>query len=344
MEQSNDNVGKDYLAGNNAWFYDFFKYQMGVKGRSFRDIITGNTDDRDALLGVQNRLDYEQSLYRNDVRSTKQDYSISTSMRLPSPIDITITPISLAWSRQYKVLPAISIIDTTTTFPDFKVEAQTNVLEKIKAVKKLVSKLGLRTGYGYKLSVHKTYENFATRSIREDKTRGNSFSPLINLDGILQWRPINFSYTWNYSSDTTVTLVDGAVSQHSGALTKKHDHVWTVKYTLPGKADRKFSLFKRWTVPIKGDLTMGATVGYNSSSAFRENLMYNGDIIITTTGKRDSVTIRSTGLRIAPELNYDFTDNIKGKLTYLYDRVFNGATKETAVKNEFILTVRINFN
>jgi hypothetical protein len=303
-------------------------------------------NDYSSFLGVRQRmaLGYSPDLFMYDSRNTNQDYSFSTSMRLPSPVEITFSPISLGWQRNYRVLPSEAVIDTTTVFPDFKAEAQTNVFEKIPAVKKTLTRLGVRTGYGFKKSVHKTYNNYADRSIRQDVTRGHSWAPLINIDGVLKKWPINLSYTWSFSRDSTVTLIGDTVSQHSGILKKNHTHVWTAKYTIPGKADRQINLLKRWTVPIKGDLTIGLTMNYGSNSIFKENLYFN----LKNANKPDKdaydeALMRSTDFSIAPELTYDFTDNINGLVTYLYQQTFDGQTKVKNTKNEFVLTVKIYF-
>ncbi len=333
---NNDYISTGYLADKEIWFYDFFKYQMGVKGRNFRDIITGNMDDETAFGGMRFRSGYDEELYRNDRRTTSQDYTISTSMALPKPLDITIRPISLSWRRSYTILPNPMIMDSAITFPEFQIGASSNVLEKIPFVKQKMKSLGIRSSYRLSKSVKKRFAepgNTASE-IRSDIDRGHAWEPLISVDGVLKKWPVNIDYAYRFSVDSTISLEGEKQDDNTGSKSKSHGNTWNVKYTIPGKTNREIKLLNRWTIPIKGETVMSMDVTHTSNTrTFRR---------IQGTNKPEEE--RDWGFMVHPRVTYDFTDNVDGFVEYIFDKSYESLNETTRTNNTFALTITIHFN
>ena len=90
--------------------------------------------------------------YQNDTRSVTQSYQFTTSLALPKPIDLQFNSISLKWNRQYSVRPDTTFYDTTWTYPDFSVSAQSHVLNNIGFVTRYVTGVNLTSSLAVKRS------------------------------------------------------------------------------------------------------------------------------------------------------------------------------------------------
>ncbi len=340
---NNDYISTGYLASQDIWFYDFFKYQMGVKGRNFRDIITGNMNDTAAFGGVRFRekLGHDIELYKNDKRTVNQNYSIGTSMRLPKPLDVSFKPISLGWSRDYSVIPNILIMDSTITFPDLRVGASSNVLERIPVIKQNLKNLGLRSSYKLTKTTKKSCSNPGVEGslIRSDITRRHAWEPLVSVDGLLKKKPINMNYAFRFSFDSTVSLDGDSVIDGSESKTKNFGNTWNVKYTVVGKKDRELKMFNRWTVPIKGETVMSLDVTHKKTEKSYQRPSEDPE---ATSSMEDAIE-EDWSFLLHPKITYDFTDNVDGLLEYIFERTYTEIDETKRTNNTLALTITIYF-
>jgi hypothetical protein len=329
LDLNSDFLAVDYLHDQNVYFYDFFKYQLGVKHRGFSDIVTGNIDDKNDFGGPRYRISrgYDYDLYKNDRRTTRQDYRINTSLRLPRPIDVNINTISLSWRREYQRTFDTLYLDSTVTFPDFQVGASSGVLKNIPFIKRIMNDLGLSSAYNYTKSERNQNNG---NILRTDFTTGHGWNPLVSLNGQLKKRPINVDYTYSFRIDETSTYENGE-NTNRGRLSKVYGNEWNVKYDIPGKPDREWKLFRGWVIKIKGDVSMSLNVGYNAN--------------VTTDykGTQEDQKIRDWKFAIHPLITYDFTDNIDGLLEYIFEKEYDGLGDETITFNRFAFTLTIYF-
>lgn len=329
LDLNNDFLDVNFLSAEDVYFYDFTKYQLGVKHRSFKDIITGNIDDDNAFGGPRYRINkgYDYDLYKNDVRNTHQDYRISTSMRLPKPIDVNINNISLGWKRDYQKKWDILYLDSSVTFPDIQVGASSKILEKIPLVKQHMNNLDLNSAYTFsKTEVNRKSDNL----LRKDFTIGQGWNPLVSLNGQLKKRPINVDYTYSFRIDETTTEENGKDTE-KGRTTKVHGNEWNVKYDIPGKPDREWKLFRGWVVKIKGDVSMSLNISYNANET--------KDLSRVPEEQNQ----RDWKLSVHPLVTYDFTDNIDGLLEYIFEKEYNDYNDENITFNRFAFTLTIYF-
>ena len=100
--------------------FDFLKYQLGLKGKDFRSFLRGDMDD-DVLGGMRYRAlaGDKIDLYRQDKRSTDQRYSISSGLSISVPFQLSISPISLSWSRNFEVIPILISMTLQLLFRTF---------------------------------------------------------------------------------------------------------------------------------------------------------------------------------------------------------------------------------
>lgn len=343
MNLINDYLKIAYLNDYEIYGIEFFIYQLGKKDRSLRDIVTGNMNDWNGFGGVKSRFrdstSYGYDEYKNDKRSTSQNISASTSLRLSKPLDININPISIDWRREYGVSWDKWAHDTTITFPDIRVGLSSNILERIPIIEKKLKKLGLRSTFNYNLKEHHFWKTMGDGSVTIDLTRKNAWDPLINIDGIFKKKPVNVDYTFRYSYDTTYSIQKGEKIENSGSSTKNIGHNWNVKYTIPGKKDRDFTLFNRWTVQIKGDLVLSLNATYDIEIKYLD---------LNATGNDDNIDMsdkepRDYMFSVHPIITYDFTDNIDGLLEYVGLVKYNYLKEETRKSHNFAFTLTIYF-
>ncbi len=329
LDLNNDFLDTDFLKKNKIKAFDFLKYQLGAKGRDFKDVITGNIDDYNTFGGprFRTRKGYDYRLYKNDSRVTHQDYKVSTSLRLPRPLDITLSPLSLGWRNDFQRTHEETFLDSTRVFPEFQIGASTNILEKIPLVKQFLNNLGLNSAYNFSKTERYTFVSSSDLTKRKDLTIGHSFSPLVSLNGQMKKRPINIDYTFSFSVDSTSTY-EGDNLKGEGKKTRSSQNDWSFKYDIPGKTDREFKLFRNWVVQVKGDISMGMTVNFNATRVqdYEQNKEWDNWLF-----------------KVHPLVTYDFTDNIDGKVEYIYEKEYDGITDEKKTFNRFALTVTIYF-
>ena len=185
-------------------------YQLGFGGRSLSEIISGDMNDQ-SLGGMRNRMRYDDyDYYKDDNRATNRTYQVSTSLKFSAPVDLSLSPISLQWSTRYSVRPDTSYYDTTRSFPEFHLGAQSSALNKLELVSRYAQGVSLSSSFAVK-------KNTSTSSASGGTSVGTTYemSPLVSVNGTVKKWPITFSYQHSLSSDKT--------ESNGGATETKHD-------------------------------------------------------------------------------------------------------------------------
>lgn len=310
--------------------FDFFIYQLGVKDRSFKDIITGDMNDRSDFGGMRSRNGIQEqdslSLFKNDERTCKQDWKVSTDFRMPPPLDITFNTISLGWSRTYTVKPLTypDYVDTTITFPEIRIGANSTMLQKIPIVTKQMRSLRLSSTFGYS---RKKQRRAPIEPKNESVFKEYDFNPLVGLNGTVKKVPVDVSYRHNFTfrPDENSTSYEKKKEE-----TNNHSNTWSVNYKTRASKLKEIKIF-RWTIPIKGELSMGlnATQSHNKK---------------TSSGKDyEETLIDETSIEVSPDLSYYFTENVQGKAGYSFKQSNNKKLQEKRTNNTLSISVKIDF-
>ena len=310
---TNDYLGTDFLSSQNISGMDFMAYQLGLEGRSLSDIIAGTMNDRTAFGGMRTRYDTNDSdayaYYQNDTRSVNQSWMVSTSFSLPKPIDLQISSVSLKWNRQYSVRPDTTFYDTTWTYPNLSISAQSHILNKIGFITKYVQVGNLSSN----LSLQRVEESSSTLGGTDTTSGGTTststidLSPLVGIDGTLKKWPITFKY------QHTLHLQNTESNTNPQSVSRNGDNV-DVSYAIPNSSGLATLKIFKWTIPVRGHTSMGMTFERDES----------------TTEVSGSVTNDVSNLSIMPHLSYTFTDNITGTMQYNYLRAtLNGVITTT---------------
>jgi hypothetical protein len=316
---TNDNLWDSWLSSQDVSGMDFMSYQLGLGGRSFADIVSGTMNDRSMFGGMDYRRLHGDSseYYQNDTRSVTQSYQFSTSLALPKPIDLQFSSISLKWNRQYSVRPDTTFYDTTWTYPDLSVSAQSHILNNIKLVTKYATGLNLSSS----LSLKRTEESSSTLGGTTTSDSGTAnggttttsvldMSPLVGIDGTLKKWPISFKYQHTMHRQST------EAGTNPQSVSRDGDNL-DLSYEIQKSSGLASLKIFKWSIPVRGHTTMGLTFERDES----------------TTEVSGSVTSDVSNLSVTPHLSYTFTDNITGTMQYNYLRAEqNGAitTSNTA--------------
>jgi hypothetical protein len=309
-------------------FIDFLGYQLGVEGRSAWDIVTGDMDERSALGGMEYRKDLgdASSRYSRDVRTSGRSYSVSTSMRIPEPVDLSLTTVKLGWGDDYTHRPDSVSWDSSYTWPDFTVGASSGMLKNIDFVSTHMQQLSLNSQYNYSHNV-----SWSGRTDGEDEKWKHAFEPLIRLTGSLKKRPIRISYHHNFTTDKQKGTAGKWLKGTSNA-----DNV-SVNYEI--KQTTKIPEIKifKWTIPIKGKTDVGLTAEHSHSVRF-ENEETEGDLDKEGNEDEDRRT-----LALTPQISYVFTDNVTGTARYSGRREIDEVGDIRTMSHLFEIIVNIRF-
>jgi hypothetical protein len=337
LDLKNEYLDTAFLGNEDISAWDFFLYQIGAKNRGFGDVVTGDIDDYDAFGGAWYRYgkygqDSPQKLYQNDLRSTSQNWSLSTSMRLPQPLDLSFSGVSLGWKRKYSHKPDTLFIDTVITWPEIHAGANTRILDRITFLKQIMQSMDLSSGYSFQKDSALTYD-------RIDITRTYGWEPLISFKGTLKKWPISMVYSHNFSISNSESrsrresIQDTSALNKRGTEKKNHGNTATVSYKLRPHKKSEIQVL-RWTIPIKGELDMGVD-GKHSHATEKP----------TVNGKptQDRPSEDRTDMSVEPHISYYFTENVKGELRYLASKLTDDKLKEETITQSFTMLIRINF-
>ncbi len=334
----NDNLSDRYLSvEKDMGKLDLLSYSLGFRDRSVWDIVTGDLDDQNAFGGMHSRThnSAQLALARNDSRSSSQDWSISTSLRLPSPLDLNLNTLRLGWNRSFSTKPPQKVDtpseewyrDTSITWPSAQIGASTTALQKLPFMAAIMKNINLNSDYRFEKTLRLT---------NTDTTTGFShgFSPLVGLNGQLKKWPISLTYSHSFSYDSTVNSNVGTTATEGTDGDKKnttsavsHTDRAEVKHTI--RAGKLTEIkFLRWTIPIKGELAWGIS----------------GDRSQEQKEERGVTQVNYTKWSVSPYVYYDFTDNVRGTFEYTgswenHKRPY----EEERADQAFWLKVKINF-
>jgi len=317
---------------------DFFTYQLGKEGRSVGDIMTGDMNDTTALGGMFSRIGKPGQdplrLYQNDMRSTSQAWTLSTNLRLPPPLDVSLNNLSLGWRRKYSHKPDTLYIDTTVTWPEIRAGASSRILDRITFLTQYMQSMDLSSGYSFTKDSAISYSDI-------NISRTHAWAPLVSFRGTLKRRPITTVYSHDYTHSlsesrsrlvviTTTAAADktGVAGNKRGTEKKIHGNTATVSYKLRPHKKSEIQIL-RWTIPIKGELDMGVTAKHSHTTEIPDS--------------RDKPAEDRTEMSLSPHISYYFTENVKGELRYLTSRMTDEKLKEESINHQFTMLVRINF-
>ncbi len=336
----NNTVGTSYLdASGDA--SDFFLYTLGLKDRGLGDIMSGDMDGGDAYGGMRQRAgtDGESDRYKNDTRTTTQDFSLSSSLNIPDPVGITINPLSLSWDRRYSVKPDTLWWDTTLVWPKFSVGVSSTLLDKIGFVKKHMKSVSLSADYSYqKERSVRGFANVTDSSGIEppsgaSTTEQHNWRPLVKIHGRLKKWPISVSYEHGYSTQTQ--------SSETVTRTKSHTDNLTIDYDLPKSTKKRSIKLFKWEIPIQGKFTVGATGERMHDIEWRNMSADSTDE--TDLNDESKATTDRLELSLAPKMGYVFTKSVKGTLQYTGKYIHEKVADQKTYSHLFDLIIEITF-
>jgi hypothetical protein len=321
---TNNYLGSDYLLSSGEYkrpvsSADFLAYQLGLQGRTPGQFFMGDMDDRRAIGGMVSRQEYDNpNFYRDDSRAVTQSYQVSTSLSLAKPIDLRLNSISLRWNRQFNVKPDTAQFDTTRTFPEFGLGAQTSILDKVKLVNRYVQGASLQSNFSMRRNVKHN------NGLGKEHGRSFEMSPLVSIDGTVKKWPIRFSYQHTMGQEERqLSKLDG--SKGDEITTIRDGDNLTMTYEI--QPSSSFSTIKllKWTVPIKGRTSMG--------------LRFTREHSVSITANETSAD--RSNLSVIPNISYVVTDNVTGTLEFSGSRnAENGAITSA---NTLALITEIRF-
>lgn len=297
---NNRKVGTDLLTSSDMSSSDFFFYQLGGKGRSFTDVVSGDMDDEDAFGGMYYRFDHDpESRYRDDTREVTRDYSINTSLSFPDPLDISLSSLRLSWDESFTVTPDTSRWDTVSTRPEIGVSATWGILGKIGIIDKYMQHVSTSSSYTFK----RTIANRDGWAVRE-KTRSHAFQPLARITGTVRKYPVRVSYEHSLLRDIKRGNTD------TWSKTVENSDRLDLSYEVQRSTKIPEIKILNWTIPIRGKLEVGA--------AFEHSGLKKHEKVATRQDLQDDdqANVKSRTLSMSPHLSYELTDNITGKAVY----------------------------
>lgn len=292
--------------------FEFIKYQLGIKGKDFHSFWLGDMDDN-VLGGMRYRALKGDSLYlyREDRRNTEQKYTISSGLSITVPFQLSISPISLSWSRNFEVRPDTSYYDTSITFPDFSIGLRSSALMKLSMINNILQSLDLSSNLNYKRSMR-------INSSIIDTTEDFSMSPLIGINGTIKKWPINFSYRAKISRSKTFDTDINSKIRTGG-------HELDISYHIERNSRLSEIKLLRWRIPVRGKTTMGLTGSRDIKKEEKENGIEG---------------INEVSFSIKPYLSYVFTDNITGSFEYTHGKVKRDEQEEITRKMALIVNIQ----
>jgi hypothetical protein len=320
----NRTVRSGFLKDCDVSSLDYLSYQLGLEGRSLGDLFTGDMDDERALGGMQYRKlrgDLPDK-YNRDTRTVSRDWSLSSSFNIPDPVKLSVNPIRLAWDKRYSAKPDTSWVDTTTTWPSFSIDATTSFFDNIGFVKKYLDKLSVRSKYSYEKSVRVQKQSSESSWL-------HSLDPLTEVNLTVKKIPINARYTRKYSNRKTK-------SQTLSRTKETSDNI-TINYEIRKAAtDRAIKIF-RWSIPIKGKLTLGVTADRTHAEDFHPAVTdEEQDIDRKPTSETEAWSLN-------PKMTYQFTDNVNAELGYMGSKETTKPENVKTYRHLIELLIKITF-
>jgi hypothetical protein len=324
LSLTNNYWDEPYVNSRGVSRMNFLKYQLGLSGRNAWDIVTAGMDDK-AFGGMRYRNGYHSSTAlqtndKEDRRASDRSYSFSTSFALPEPIGVSISNLGLKYSMNYGLQPDTAYRDTTITWPEIDVAANTKLLNKIKLITRYLQDVNLNSGYNFQKKVQIKYSPSTNDVITSLSSR---FSPLVGIDGKFKKLPVNMSYSLTYNTTSEASRINGR-NDNSEYINKM-----TLSYELQKSNDVSEFKLLLWTIPLKGtfsvgvDGELGGTQSTQSSSS-------------STAGQP---TEQSTShWSFGPHSSYTVSENITGNLSFSASQ----NKKESVTTTSYIFKLSVN--
>jgi hypothetical protein len=308
----NNYLSSDFMS--RYGLFEYFKYQLGLKGRSAKDIFLGDIDDYSSFGGMRYRsgrgdvYDY----YKNDDRTTDRSFRISTSLDFKVPIPLSINNISFGWGKKYQINFDSTKFDTTIILPDLAIGASTPILQKIPIVAQYLEKLTMNSSFSFKTQ-------YRTNKTQNDTSLRFDYLPLVALSGKIKKWPVMIEYHHNHSNERNMS----SALTNSTRMTDGDEFDISYEFQPSGAAKELKILI--WTLPIRGKTTVGL----------------HGSRSVTKATAKGIETENQLKLSINPHLSYIFTDNVTGRIEYHGESDKNNGKQTT--HNKFALIIEIQF-
>ncbi|MBN1575683.1 MAG: hypothetical protein JW913_03975, partial [Chitinispirillaceae bacterium] len=305
-------LGREGIGG----IRDLLLFQLGVKGRTPLDILTGEMDD-DRFLGMRSRQSYDRpDLYRNDSRTVDRSLRLSSGIAIKA-LDLSFNQVSLSRSISYTIYPDSTRNDTTITFPDFSAGFSTQMLNKVGFIKDNLQGVAFNSSFTWRRSDHFTSQTGG--SSRSDKF---DLTPLASVSGTIKRWPIRFDYRHNYSREINTILSETGESADTNRNATMHSDELTVNYEIERSSKLSEIKLLMWTIPIKGRTTVGLKLSRSNEKEVEANS-------------------NNKSFSLIPNLSYIFTDNVSGRIDYTFRQEEHGGQKTTT--NQLICILKISF-
>jgi hypothetical protein len=268
-------------------------------------------------------------------------------MRTPKPVEININNISLGWTRTYSITPEVDRMDTSITFPDFRIGASSSALEQIDVVKQNFSNFRLDWGYNYRLINSRT--GMPSKKIEINHSINKGFSPLARVNMRLKKLGIDFSYGLDLNYDSTEIrdsslIRDSLLVEDEGywldkliraSQKKTYTNTWGAGYHVDGKKGRTIKIFRDQIIEIKGDTDYSLAVRYAVI-----HYRFYPETNIYTGGNEDYI---DRFIEVMPKMEYKFTKNIEASLFYELRRNITGRQEALSSNSKFAMEITITF-
>ncbi len=321
MDLINQHLDRSLLRDQEVYATEFFMYQLGFLDRRPVDWVTGNMDDEKAFGGMHFRGDSVTADNEYDQRYSSQDWRISTSFRIPGALDLSFNRISVGWNRAYKVEPDTTAIDTTITWPEVGIGASTGILRKVPFLEKHMRSMNVRSNF--------TYSNRSEiRNTGTSNYFNYSFSPLISFTGTMKKWPVNVTYSHDFSVDSSRAESVGDNALAKGEREQSNTDRLTVSHSIRANRVPEIKIL-RWKIPIRGELAWGLEASRRS---------------VNNTNNSGALGVDYVEYMIRPHMAYDFTDNVRGTMSYTGKRADKKEpSQEQTNDHHFEVLVRITF-
>jgi hypothetical protein len=334
MNLRNDYLNKQFMDANGISLFDYFKYQTGLSGRGFGDIINGTMRDRSGLGAMKSRQAFDDvDLYRNDTRSTDRKFTISTGLNFTAPFEISLSPLSFEFGDHVGVQAKdTAYFDSSRTYPKFQIGANTPALMKIKVIKQYFSSMTCNSSYNFEKIANWSSVPKFTDAVR------HTFRPLISVSGQIAKTPISINYSCDKSSEhqrmgSRDTLINSETTD------KKVDHTFTINYEIQKNSRLSEIKLFSWTIPVSGKTTISFKGNVNKETAEKKEGDQTTKAVEGTTKPEWEPTNKVFGFALSPKITYVFTDNINGETSYEYGQKKNN--DNTTITNKFAIIINI---
>ncbi len=331
------NVHTNILDTSQVRLREFLKYQIGLmKGRNLTDIAMARLDPEE-FGGMEYRLENDEyDNYQNDFLTGTRSWSVSTGFKLPDPIGIDISRVSLRKSIDYRSLPDTTRFDSTEVWPEVGLGVRASFLNKLPIVKNNINNVSVSSDYTYKTAVERHYSERV--NVDSSMVITHELRPLVGFNGTLKKWPISISYNRDYSTTETVAN-QGA--RKSVETSNRASLNWTLKPNFR-KDEVKFLGFD---IPLTGNLRLDLDFTHRLSRELEASRGRNGDVLMDNgrPSYDDENEIKTVNWSLDPRASYDFSTNVTGNAAYSLSNSSSTADGSDQTTHIFTLSVRISF-